>query len=341
MDRDLVFAVAVLQANLKLLEDEQGALSDLSDMQALRKLRADLGNFISSQASIGVIPSDPLGHIWAQLHILDKAFTRVENEVRAILSRTNYFSGDVPAVSESDLHEEKNAIQSIRDTLSELPDALRASLDALDPELQVLSWNGQRVDICEQMWAISRAFPDLSSFADRDQCSACLDYIYKLVPNNDIVVTHLEALSSRIEKLVKLHADHRQKLESVNGAIRRGDIHLIGAISSLATTFSDISTASALKAIDKMRDTLKSFKNLEELAKAGDWKQLASELEAKGKEPPHPASQIGRECKLAFDNATQALAAERRRAVVLNIIVYSVGALIFAVCVTAMYQSGK
>ena len=67
IDETFLRQTAALQANLKMLESQQDALSDFQDMQALRQYKARLVDYIEAHSKAGHLPRDPLQTILQRL----------------------------------------------------------------------------------------------------------------------------------------------------------------------------------------------------------------------------------------------------------------------------------
>ena len=74
-DEPFLRTVAAVQAQMSLINAESDELTDLGDMQAQRKLKAELNEYVSAHSDSGIIPSNPLEVIGGRLKALSKFFS--------------------------------------------------------------------------------------------------------------------------------------------------------------------------------------------------------------------------------------------------------------------------
>tara|TARA_Y100000589_G_C26668969_1_gene433054 strand:+ start:150 stop:398 length:249 start_codon:yes stop_codon:yes gene_type:complete len=80
-DESLLRSLALVQARVKFIDKKKEIFSDLGDMQAFNGLKADLENYISSSASAGLIPDNPLGNVSDRLDELMHFFCISSNHI--------------------------------------------------------------------------------------------------------------------------------------------------------------------------------------------------------------------------------------------------------------------
>jgi formylglycine-generating enzyme required for sulfatase activity len=198
---------AALQANLKMLESQQDALSDFQDMQALRLYKARVVDYIEAHSKAGHLPPDPFQVIQQRLIAVSDFFTAADNEYKRFTSWKKSWIKGIPNISLSDI---QSASSELSDLVAELPHAqqrLRQMLSALDWDT-----SSNTVDL----------HPELLACA---QCVAGLKFPNKEVSRNDLyqfaqgegklakgVSTHLAAMGLRIEELTQQHAIHAQAI---------------------------------------------------------------------------------------------------------------------------------
>lgn len=96
--------MAALQANVQILDDESGALSDLSDMKALRQLKSQLAESIETHAQSGRLSAHPLGVIAGRIEKLDRFFKVGQSVADRVLKfHSDWLKPGIPAVSKADL----------------------------------------------------------------------------------------------------------------------------------------------------------------------------------------------------------------------------------------------
>jgi hypothetical protein len=111
--------MAALQANVQILDAESGALSDLSDMKALRQLKSQLAESIETHAQSGKLPADPLGALAGRLEKLDHFFKEAQSVVDGVLKfHRDWLKPGIPEVSKADLLAAELQLDEITTTLS-------------------------------------------------------------------------------------------------------------------------------------------------------------------------------------------------------------------------------
>jgi hypothetical protein len=254
MDDLFILQTAALHANLITLERNAEALTDLSDMQALRRYRADLEEFTRAHATAGRLPADPLRHIEPRLTRLEQFFTETREETSVLLNWAKDWLTQIPQVSFAELEEEAVKIRSLIDDLPEKARRLAELLDERDwqtegakpdlrPELRlchaVTSWNAlpkpTPADEIERLGGIRlpaeyRPTPEKPVLPvhpeviprnawDYREYAQCTGRIWTKILN------HLNEVLSRIEELKELHAQHQATVETVKSCLANNQIH--------------------------------------------------------------------------------------------------------------------
>ncbi|MBU6171582.1 MAG: hypothetical protein KGQ87_08875, partial [Verrucomicrobia bacterium] len=105
--------VAALQANLKMLESQSDALSDLADMKELRLYKSRLTEYIQAHTKAGNLPEDPFHVIAQRLEPISKFFTAAKEECKRLTDWKADWLKSVPAVSLADLQSTKTELDEI------------------------------------------------------------------------------------------------------------------------------------------------------------------------------------------------------------------------------------
>jgi hypothetical protein len=145
---------AALQANLKMLESQQDALSDLADMQALRLYKARLFDYIESHSNAGHLPPDPFQSIERRIVALSEFFSVADWEFKRLKGWKQDWLNGVPSVTLGDLHfaiaELEEKARALGFSLAELTGAVtkirrRASATPkyANPADQSETWSGR------------------------------------------------------------------------------------------------------------------------------------------------------------------------------------------------------
>jgi formylglycine-generating enzyme required for sulfatase activity len=125
--------VAALQANVQILDAESGALSDLSDMKALRQLKSQLAESIETRALSGKLSSHPLGVITARLEKLDGFFKEAQSVADTVLKfHSDWLESRIAAVSKADLLAAQVELATLQTKLPQEMQRLGSLLDSTD-----------------------------------------------------------------------------------------------------------------------------------------------------------------------------------------------------------------
>jgi hypothetical protein len=128
-DESLLRSLAVLQIQCRLLDEQADILTDLSDMQAHRRIKSDLADYIAAHAKAGTIPSDPLAEIETRLRKVSNFFSKAEE------TRQRFLVKEIPARSLDKIRQAQNQLE---ETANQLP----ARLQSIAAELSPLDWEG-------------------------------------------------------------------------------------------------------------------------------------------------------------------------------------------------------
>jgi formylglycine-generating enzyme required for sulfatase activity len=201
---------AALQANLKMLESQQDALSDFQDMQALRQYKARLVDYIEAHSKAGHLPPDPFQVIERRLIAVSEFFTAADQECQRLTSWKKSWIKGIPNISLSD-------IQSARTELSDLVTELPHARQSLWQMISQLDWDtsSSTFDLHPELLA----------------CAQCIDGLKipkKVETRHDLykfargegkhakgISTHLSAMGQRIVELNQLHEVHAQAIADI------------------------------------------------------------------------------------------------------------------------------
>jgi len=198
---------AALQANLKMLESQQDALSDFQDMQALRLYKARLVEYIEAHSKAGHLPPDPFQVIQQRLIAVSDFFTAADQEYQRPKSWKKSWVKAIPNISLA-------TVQSARTELSELVAEVPHIKERLWQMLSPLDWDtsSSTFDLHPELLACT-------------QCADGLKLPNKAESRHDLyqfargegklandVSTHLTAMGLRIEELTKQHAVHTRAI---------------------------------------------------------------------------------------------------------------------------------
>ena len=219
-DESLLRSVAVLQIQCRLLDEQADILTDLSDMQAHRRIKSDLADYIAAHAKAGTIPSDPLAEIKIRLGKLSKFFSEAEE------TRHHFLVKEIPARS---LNTIRQAQSHLEETINQLP----ARLQSIAAELSPLDWEGDGVnaDIHPELLICAQGLDeeleeDLPETADLHRSFRLLalgkGHFYQGLQ------LQFQKVRESLLPLVEIHARHRETLTRIAEPISLGNHRTAG-----------------------------------------------------------------------------------------------------------------
>lgn len=288
--------VAALQANLKMLESQQDALSDLADMKELRLYKSRLCDYIEAHARAGQLPRDPFRVVEQRLSALSGFFAAADREHQHLKGWKADWLNYVPAVGLADL-------QSARTELAERVAEVAHIQERLAQRLSPLDWD------------TSTATVDLH--ADLMGCAMCVSglkipqkparrvELYQFARGEGDLTkktsSHFKALGLRIEKLITLHAEHVKAVAETDQHLSNHDFRSAqNAFGSLARNrFLDIDSQKLDSRKKKLEGVFARFTNLDvsldQRLKENDCKAVRKKLDSLSRLIEKPDSELGRE----------------------------------------------
>jgi len=326
MDDTFLRAVSALQANLKLLDSQQGALSDFQDMQALRRLKADLADYIAGHASKGELPPDPLATVALRLEALKRFFQEAESASRRLLDwRADWLKG-IPHLNLEDLQHARTELAELERKLPGIQETLRGMLDPRDWDM-----TGSQPFLHPELMICAETMPHLVP-ASAKSCAALQGFSHGTGKRHEQVRNHLSKISKRIDELLRLHDDHRSKVAETENHLAKEDFRsaeeVMGALGK--GRFADIVYFKAESGLKKQMALFERFAALDStidqrLAK-GEFKAVRSELEGLAHEEFKPNSELVAETSGLVARMEGVLASylrrrKRRRMIIATVIV--------------------
>ena len=206
MDEAFLRTVAALQANLSLLESQQGALSEFQDMQALRRLRSELTDYIECHAEKGELPADPLATVALRLEALKTFFREAESATKRLLEWKDEWLKGIPHVNLESLQQ---ATTELAENEKQLPNMQRSLRGMLDPR----DWDesGSQPILHHELRICGQTMHRLAPPSAKS-CAALHGFAHGTGKGHEQVWNHLGKIRTRITELMRLHDDHLSKV---------------------------------------------------------------------------------------------------------------------------------
>jgi len=325
---------AALQANLKMLECQQDALSDFQDMQALRIYKARLFDYIESHSKAGHLPPDPFQVIQQRIVAVSDFFTAAFKQYQQLKSWKKDWINGVPPVTIADLHSASMELEELVAETPRIQQELNAMLSPLDwdfstdlPDLHAeLVACAQAVDDADQLTHIAAGgiyLPGHGLF-DLSQGPRRRGLYQFAHGEGDLFeeVTHyLASMRARIQELISLHEDHSTAVAEAEQLLTNHNFRSAAAIlKKIKKGFADIPYAAANKQLKELfakhHEIEKLNKPIVENASKAELKKLSDEIYRLRSYVTYPESEFGCECNELLNIINQnlnSLRAQRKR----------------------------
>jgi formylglycine-generating enzyme required for sulfatase activity len=312
--------VAALQANLKMLESQQDALSDFQDMQALRLYKSRLSDYIEAHVCAGDLPRDPFRVVEQRLIALSEFFTAADQEYQHLKGWKADWLNSVPAVGLADLQFARTKLAELIAEVPHVQERLGQSLSPLDWDTSSPSAgkprlvNGIHNAGSPLVWTSSLSVDLHTDLVARAQCVSGLKFPQSAARRNELyqfahgvgdlakkTSSHFTALGLRIEELIALHADHVKAVAETEQHLLNHDFRSAqNAFKSLAgNRFLDIDYEESKAGRDKLKAVLEQFTSLDACLdqglKTNNYKAVTAALERLRGLIRKPDSELGRE----------------------------------------------
>ena len=280
IDETFLRQTAALQANLKMLESQQDALSDFQDMQALRQYKARLVDYIEAHSKAGNLSPDPFQVIQQRLITVSEFFTAAEQEYQRLTNwKKNWLKG-IPNISLSD-------IQSARTELSNLVAELPHVQQRLRQMLSQLDWDtsSSTVDLHPELLACAQCVDGLNLPKKLEKRHDLYQFALGEGKLANAVSSHLTAMGMKLDELMSLHEKHQALLAEAEAHLANENFRSAErAIQTLDTrAFADIDYKKIDSLLQRQLAEWRKFADLEAQVNASNYKELHGKL-SKAKE---------------------------------------------------------
>ncbi|MEY5019146.1 MAG: hypothetical protein RLZ22_234 [Verrucomicrobiota bacterium] len=300
--------VAALQANLKMLESQSDALSDLADMKELRLYKSRLNEYIDEHAKAGNLPRDPFEVIAQRLEPISKFFTDAKKECKRLTEWKADWLKSVPCVSLADLQAARAELDEIVATVPLIQERLRSYLSRLD-------WDSSSgsVDLHPELLVCAQCIAGVSiRKKPQDRIES-----YQFAHNEGLiaqrVASHIERIRLRIDELVVLHETHTWALVESEKHLQNHDFRKAEKLieSFGQSRFSDVNYAPLESSLKKLQGQIDEFKNLEstidEQLKQSRYKEISEKIDQLSLLITRPDSEFGIEAASSLDHMRASL----------------------------------
>ena len=266
---------AALQANLKMLESQQDALSDFQDMQALRQYKARLVDYIEAHSKARHLPPNPFQIIQQRLIAVSEFFTAADQEYKRLTSWKKGWIKDIPNISLSD-------IQSARTELSHLVAELPRVQQCLWQMISQLDWDtsSSTVDLHPELLACAQCVDGLNLSKKLENRHDLYQFSRGEGKLANAVSSHLTAMGIRIDELMSLHEKHQALLAEAEAHLANENFRSAErAMQTLDTgAFEDIDYQKVDSLLQRQLAEWRKFADLEVQVNAGNYKELHGKL---------------------------------------------------------------
>jgi hypothetical protein len=275
IDDTFLRQTAALQANLKMLESQQDALSDFQDMQALRQYKARLVDYIEAHNTRGNLPANPFQVIEKRLIAVSEFFTAAEQEYQRLTSWNKGWIKNIPNISLSDI---QSAKEELRNLVAELPNVqqhLREMLSALDWDT-----SSSTVDLHPEMLVCVSCVDGLNLPSKEGKRRDLYQFAQGEGKLANAVLSHLTAMGQRIHELVSLHEKHHALLAEAEAHLANENFRSAErAMQTLDTRkFADIDYKKVDSLLQRQLAKSRKFADLEAQVNASNYKELHGKL---------------------------------------------------------------
>jgi hypothetical protein len=259
-DESFLRTVAVVQAQMSLINAEADELTDLGDMQAQRKLKAELNEYVSAHSDSGIIPPNPLEVIGDRLKALSKFFSDTNSLQLELLNigKNIFCTKEFLARKGEQAKAPKitsDYLKSVLEELSAVDESLPSKLELLKLRLDPLDWvdnyPGTKVHPELQLCASVSQF-DIPE--DVDETASLHAFVHGAGPIHDKVKKHLAQIEKKTRELIETHELYRKTLAVITECTKQGN-HIKAAeqLNTIKIHFADLPFTECKSEVDKLQ----------------------------------------------------------------------------------------
>ena len=253
-DEPFLRTVAAAQAQISLINAEADELTDLGDMQAQRKLKAEFNEYVSAHSGSGIIPSNPLEVIGERLKALSKFFSDAKSLLHELSETTKIVPyHELKSISLDGLKVELEQVNEMEITLPARNENLKQQLNPLD-------WaENPPTDLYPELLVCASAL-EIELPEDKEERGEIYEFSNCSGNSIEKAKEKIKAKEKDIHELIDTHELYRKTLVVIMECTKRGD-HIKAAehLDTIKIPFSDIPITECTFEVDKLKETSKNI----------------------------------------------------------------------------------
>jgi formylglycine-generating enzyme required for sulfatase activity len=275
IDETFLRQTAALQANLKMLESQQDALSDFQDMQALRHYKARLLDYIETHSKTGNLSPNPFQVIEKRLIAVSEFFTVSEQEYQRLTSWKKGWIKSIPNISLSDMQSAKEELSNLVAELPHVQQRLRDMVSALDWDT-----SSSTVDLYPELLACAQCVDGLKIQIKEENRRNLYQFALGEGKLANAVSSYLSAMGQRIEELISLHKKHQELLAEAEAHLAEENFRSAERVIKIydKQRFPDIEYKKVDSLVQRQLAVLKKFADLDAQVSASNFREGRANL---------------------------------------------------------------
>jgi hypothetical protein len=253
-DEPFLRSVAAVQAQMSLINAEADELTDLGDMQAQRKLKAELNEYVSAHSDSGIIPSNPLEVIGDRLKDITKLFSDAKLLLHELSETTKIVPyNELKSISLDGLKVELEQVKEMETALPARNENLKQQSNPLDWSESSPAHLYPELLVCAS--ALGVELPE-----DKEERREIYEFSSCSGNSLEKAKEKLKAKEKDIHELIDTHELYRKTLAVIMECTKRGDhIKASEHLDTIKIPFADIPITECTLEVDKLKLTSKNI----------------------------------------------------------------------------------
>lgn len=275
IDETFLRQTAALQANLKVLESQQDALSDFQDMQALRQYKARLLDYIENHSKAGHLPSNPFQVIEKRLIAVSEFLKAAEQEYQRLTSWKKGWIKSIPNISLSDIQSARAELSNLVTELPHLQQRLRDMLSALDWDT-----SSSTVDLHAELLVCAQCVDGLKIQIKEENRRNLYQFALGEGKLANALSSYLSAMGQKMEELISLHKKHQELLAEAEAHLAEENFRSAERVVKIydKQRFSDIDYNRVDFLLQEQLSVMQQFADLEDRINSHYYKEVQQNL---------------------------------------------------------------